>query len=680
VSTFSIVSQQYTLTQETPTPNSSILQDTWTPISSGTVFTASSKASRGGYGHIGDLFRHPQAGNVIEGSVLIKTLSASSDTYDQVPLAFQATLAQETPTPNSPILQDTWTPVSSGTVFTASSKASRGGYGHVGDLFRHPQAGNVIEGAVLEKTLVFYQSPSSTITTKQITGVSDIRVTTVQTILGRGSIGVLTDRTITGQADLKNFRTQTITGVGSVQVTTTKTISGQSDIGVISVKTITGQADLQAYTVKTLSGTGDISKTTTKTISGQSDIGAIITKLIQGTADIRKYTTQSLPGAGDIQKTTTQTLTGQADIGVLETQTITGQADLKNHTTKTISGQADLQNYATKTTTGASFLVFKRSQTISGQSFLVFKRDKTITGAGDIRNFTTKTITGAGSVARTSLRSLVGFSMIVDKTVQTITGASDIKAHTVQALPGAGDIQSFTTQTITGAGFCQPPIQRIFGRADIQAYITKTITGASFLITEGSAPTAPSTLSVTGTGSATLVWSASTDVGGVLTGYVIERAPCSSMTFTTIATVSASTLTYTDNPGPGCFQYYVYAVNSFGQTSGHSPTESITLTFTTTVQNISGQAALQLGTQQDINGQACIVTSTPSLGVRLTQVNEQISENKFPNVLITQANLMAAENRKVNVNITQAVLQVAMIYLGSYNHSFPGGTNNRGQG
>jgi hypothetical protein len=50
-------------------------------------------------------------------------------------LLSSSTVGSETALLTVRVLKDTWTPVSSSVSFTSSSKASRGGAGHLGDLF-----------------------------------------------------------------------------------------------------------------------------------------------------------------------------------------------------------------------------------------------------------------------------------------------------------------------------------------------------------------------------------------------------------------------------------------------------------------------------------------------------------------------------------------------------------------
>lgn len=45
-----------TIFSETAIVSTRVLTDSWTPVSSSVTFTSSSKASRGGAGHLGDLF------------------------------------------------------------------------------------------------------------------------------------------------------------------------------------------------------------------------------------------------------------------------------------------------------------------------------------------------------------------------------------------------------------------------------------------------------------------------------------------------------------------------------------------------------------------------------------------------------------------------------------------------
>jgi hypothetical protein len=411
------------------TLNPTFLDDTWPPVSSSVIFTISSAESRGGYGHFADLFRHPIQYDVTETAPLPRkeVVNLNTDTYSKVTIASETQYSGQTPTPNSPVLTDTWTPVDASVVFTISSATSRGGYGHFADLFRHTIIGNASDGLVLKKTLFFYQPSTGGITTTQtITGQSDIQLSTTKTILGQSSIGSLTTKTITGQGDIQSTRTQTITGQGSIQITTTKTLTGQTSIGSLTTKTLTGQSVIAVTTTKTLTGQSDIQKTTTQTIQGYSDIGGIFVSTIQGTSDIKANTLQTILGAGDIITTTTHTITGQANVGNLTTQTINGESCVAKNTIQTIPGAADLENNTTKTITGQSDIGTLTVQTITGQSDLQNDTTKTITGAGDIQNSTIQTISGQTSVGLLTIQTILGIGVIQNSTTQSINGQSSI--------------------------------------------------------------------------------------------------------------------------------------------------------------------------------------------------------------------------------------------------------------
>lgn len=429
--------------------------------------------------------------------------------------------------------------------------------------------------------------------------------------------------------------------VASVGTTSTQTISGQSFIqGLISSKTLSGESNIATFTARSIPGFSTIKNNTLPAISGFSSIVlSAVTRL-----DVGPYQTTWPMFVGPLQ--TLYTLT--------QVKSLPGQSNLSSNTQQTISGSSDVLAFT--------------SQPLTGQSVI---------GPAGV---TTRNIQGSSAVVRISTRSLVGFSVIFLPSTKTILGQSVIQRNPGQTVAGASNILAHTSQLLTGQSVIYTPFRFLNGFSNIIANTARALAGQSFVVVETTPPTSPGLLSATGTGSVTLNWTASTDPGNVLTAYVIQRTPCSGGAWITIATVSNTTLTYTDNPGPGCYVYRVYSENAFGQTSGYSPNAAITVGLTTTNQNLSGLSCVQSGTLQSINGQSVIFTSTPAMAVQITQASEQVSLNKDPNIQITQASMQVSENRKNNVQVTQVVLQVAMPYLGSYNRSFPGGTNNRGQG
>jgi hypothetical protein len=416
-------------------------------------------------------------------------------------------------------------------------------------------------------------------------------------------------------------------------------------------------------------------------------------------------TTQTITGQACVRVTTLQTINGQASISggivsvdrsifpfylpatlvkgltIVSTKTITGQSCVRVTTVKAITGQSSVKRQTVRSIVGYSLITTSApivpSLTPAILPFGLVAQLGVKESGSPITSL--KTITGQSSILRQTVRSLTGYSFIQNFRTKTITGQSDILVVSVKNINGSADIIATSVQTIQGSGFIVYPIQHIYGFAVIIGTTVQNLNAQSMIAVMTTPPTAPASLTATGTGAAVLVWSPSTDPLGV-TAYEIQSAPCGgSPTWTTIATVSGTTLTYTDNPGPGCWQYQIIALNAFGQTSSPSPSASITLTYTTTDQDINGQACISAGSLQVITGQSLIVTSTPSSGFRITQMNRQTYVTPNPNLRITAMNRQVYENHVAKFRVTKIFRMTYIPYLGSYNHSWPGGTQ-RSQG
>ena len=133
---------------------------------------------------------------------------------------------------------------------------------------------------------------------------------------------------------------------------------------------------------------------------------------------------------------------------------------------------------------------------------------------------------------------------------------------------------------------------------------SSTKTRASFITVTGpdtSAPTTPSSLTATASGTSTvnLAWSASTDNVGV-TGYRIER--CQGATCTNYAQIATSTGTTFSNTGltaATAYRYRVRANDAAGNLSGYSPVATLV------VNNLPAGARKRR--DYDGNGQSDIV-------------------------------------------------------------------------
>ena len=252
----------YTDTSSSLSQSSYSKTDTWTPVASSVTFTASSKLSRGGYGHFADFYDRPLKGNVNDGALLDKTLALDADAITNVTYASQTTLAGSTLSFSTYSKTDTWTPVASSVTFTASSKLSRGGYGHFADFYDRPIKGNVNFGGLLLKIG----------TLKSLAGVVH---TTGATLSGVGTITATLNRIV--------FTSATLSGVGTLNVTFLPLEFG--------VATLSGTGTVTAFLTEihnsptsSLSGTGSISAilstlhVPTATLSGTGFITASVTR------------------------------------------------------------------------------------------------------------------------------------------------------------------------------------------------------------------------------------------------------------------------------------------------------------------------------------------------------------------------------------------------------------------
>ena len=489
----------------------------------------------------------------------------SSDGRFWVSPEAQNTLTESTPTPNSPILTDTWTPVDASISFTSSSKLSRGGFGHLADFFCRPIKGNAVEGSVLLKTITFKQPATVTTTTSRTqTGTASIRVTSTKTQTGVARINLVTAKTQTGIADILRTTPQTQSGVSRIQLVTSRPQSGVSRI--------------QLLTSRTISGTADIQGTTTRTQTG--------------TADIQNRTIRTQTGAADIQVTTPQNQSGVAHLVYQNSQIQTGVATILGTTHRTQAGIANIHPATS---------------------------DVTQTGKAFIH-------------PASSLRIQYGVANINPATAnKTITGVANIIA--------LGDVRQYQT-----------------GIANIQA--------------ETSSPTSPGGLISSLSGSCVvLTWTAATDAIAV-TSYLIYRA-VTGFSFTFLASVSGSVLTFTDcSVSSGSYDFYVVAQNGGGITGPASGTVTQVVTITST-QAQSGVANINGAQVRNQTGVSNIVSATPSLGVRVTQlpviVNRHLvgaSDGSGNSVNVSQVAAIAAiKPDHTEVRVPQICLIVRVPYV-----------------
>ena len=305
--------------------NSYFKTDTWTPVASSVTFTASSKLSRGGFGHLGDIFNRPIQGNLNDGNVIQKTIGLDADVASQVPYSQKSTLTDSTVTRNSYFKTDTWSPISSGVTYTSGAKTARGGYGHFADLFYRPIQGNVNSGGFLRKTGTIKSTGYTTVTTTQTqTGVARIQVTTTKTLTGVARIGFLSNKTQTGVARITSVTSQPQTGVARITNSTTKTQSGVSRIQISTSQTQTGVANIVSVLSQMQTGVARITAITTKTQTGVSRIQITATQTQSGVANIVVAIVQTQTGVARITVSTAQTQSGVSRITAATIQTQSG--------------------------------------------------------------------------------------------------------------------------------------------------------------------------------------------------------------------------------------------------------------------------------------------------------------------------------------------------------------------
>ena len=495
----------------------------------------------------------------------------------------------------------------------------------------------------------------------------------------------------------------------SSSVISSQTLSGTAFIQVTTTKTIGGTAVLQRpHTTKTLGGTAYIKATTAQTISGQGsilfplvaspDLGPIQSggqdlvpiqsvvplvfthqRTLTGQAVIRLVTQKTITGQSVIVFSFPQTITGQAYIKNTTDRTLTGQAFVKNTTTKTITGQAEVRHAAT--ITGQAFIHNTSTQSLSGRGFIFIPRSVS-PDIGPLQSFsfphnqdigplqslpvfqTQKTLLGQAILIGNSVQAITGQAYLIGQQ-HFLNGTSYIKKLSVhRTLTGQAIVQRITTKTITAQSYIAPvgtvqTRKTLDGQAFIHATTKKTITGTAEIFKAGLTATitgqavidAPDTipptqvLGLTAFGT-TFTWLPSTDNVAV-TGYIIQRCSGGGCTsFTTVATVSGSTLTYTQPTGlpPGVYCYQIIAVDAAGNQATPSAAVCINLNPGTSAYTITGQGY--------------VLSATPTAGVLLSQnplqvlrAGADIEVSQMVVQVLTQANDAGMVVSQVNLRV-----------------------------
>jgi hypothetical protein len=279
------------------------LTETWTPVAASISFTSSSKKSRGGFGHFGDLFgsKRVRGGSGLDGDELFRT--NSFDTEIQTDVVFKNASNASTPISYTAVstrsLTDAWTPVASSISFTSSSKTSRGGFGHVADIFGSHlvRGGAGFDGSLLFRGNTLKVNPTFNQTQ---TGVVNI---------------VLIDNPIqTGRVNILNTSAHTRQGVVNILGTSTRTQPGVVNIAKTVTKTQPGIVHVLGTTRKTQAGVVNILNTTKRTQPGKVDILGTTTKTQSGVVLIVFQRDQTQTGVVNIQPGTDRTQTGVVNI------------------------------------------------------------------------------------------------------------------------------------------------------------------------------------------------------------------------------------------------------------------------------------------------------------------------------------------------------------------------------
>jgi len=509
---------------------------------------------------------------------------------------------------------------------------------------------------------------SSVISSQTLSGTSFIKATTTKTIGGQGYIEPPhTTRTIGGTAFIKATTAQTISGQGSILIPA----SASPDIGPI-------QSSLPD--IGPIQSVVPLVFTHQRTLTGQAVIRLVSQQTIIGQAVVVFSYQQTLTGQSFIHNTTDRTLTGQSFIKNTAAQTITGQAELRH--AQTISGQAFIFNTTARTLTGQGYIfiprqvspdigpiqsfsfphgqdigpiqslpVFQTLKIISGQAILIGNSVQTITGQAYLIG-QQKVLSGTSYVKKLSVhRTLSGQAIVQHVTQKTITGQSYVAP--------VGTVQ--TRKTLDGQAFVYNTTQKtITGTAEIfKAGLSATITGQAYIDAPDTIPPTQ-VLGLTATGT-TFSWLPSTDNVAV-TGYIVQRCSGGGCTsYTTVATVSGSTLTWTQPTGipPGVYCYQIIAVDAAGNQATPSAAVCINLNPGTSAYTITGTGY--------------VLSATPTAGVLLAQnplqvlrAGADIQNSQMVVQVLTQAS-------DAGMVVSQVNLRVAIPFTPAESRSWSGG-------
>jgi len=245
--------------------------------------------------------------------------------------------------------------------------------------------------------------------------------------------------------------------------------------------------------------------------------------------------------------------------------------------------------------------------------------------AGNISASPTNTATATTSAdaiapsAPTSLKATASspFNVSLTWTASTDTGGAGLAGYKIERCTGASctsfsqigtsATNSYSDTTVTSSTTYVYRV-RAYDNASSANQSSYSSSVSATTPTDTTKPTTPSSLSasVQSSSSIKLTWTASTDSGGNLAGYKVERCTGASCTsFAALQTVTgASTLTYTDTAALALttYVYRVYAYDSAGNISGYSPSAGGTTTADTqSPSNPSVSVSVVSSTQLTVN-------------------------------------------------------------------------------
>jgi hypothetical protein len=330
---------------------------------------------------------------------------------------------------------------------------------------------------------------------------------------------------------------------------------------------------------------------------------------------------------------------------------------------------------------------------------------QTIPGVSRIHAATTvETVAGKSKIhAISTVETLPGVSNIhATSNVAAISGKSNLKVKsnldlgplqstgfdigplqsppiitTIHPIPGISFVHANkTVRPLDGISFIHPnkSVETLSGVSHLVApgLIVKSVSGISSILADTIPPTSPGSLSRSQSGACvTLTWTAAT-ASTFISSYTIWR--CSGVgcaILSPIATVTGSTLTYTDcSVTSGSYTYQVTAANGSG-VPGPPSTGTTIIVALTTVVTLSGVSNIHGGATKTISGVSNITSAIPSLGARVSQEllivtrhPTQAGDGSGNSVNVSQALAIVTKHpTQLDVRVSQVVLIVRVPYV-----------------